>query len=72
MGDKKMADLNYNDRVFYATLAILVWKVLFCVMVEKSKRKVFGEHVSISDWWISFYYVGQLNEFKFYVMSALG
>ena len=41
-------------------------------MVEKSKRKVFGEHVSISDWWISFYCVGQLNELKFYAMSALG
>ena len=61
-----------NDRVFHATLAILVWKVLFYVMVEKSKRKVFGEHVSISDWWISFYCVGQLNELKFYAMSALG
>ena len=24
-----------NDRVFYATLVVLVWKVLFCVMVEK-------------------------------------
>ena len=61
-----------NVRVFYATLAILVWKVLIYVMVEKSKRKAFGEHVSISDWWISFYCVGQLNELKFYAMSALG
>ena len=41
-------------------------------MVEKSKRKAFGEHVSISDWLISFYCVGQLNELKFYAMSALG
>ena len=63
---------NCNDRVFYDTLAFLVWKVLFCVMVEKSKRKVFGEHVSISDWWISFYCVGQIDELKFYAMLVLG
>ena len=61
-----------NDRVFHDTLAFLVWKVLFCVMVEKSKRKVFGEHVSISDWWISFYCVDQIDELKFYAMLALG
>ena len=68
---KKSEHAFCNDRVFYATLAFLVWKVLICVMVEKSKRKVFGEHVSISNWWISFYCVGQLNELKFYAMLAL-
>ena len=61
-----------NDRVFYDRLAFLVWKVLFCVMVEKSKRKMFREHMSISDWWISFYCVDQIDELKFYAMLALG